>query len=247
MKINKKKQQKGEEEVKKKCRKWLKEQHPHDWFIFPATAQVSLTPRKQRMLSPDIDILAYYKDSNGSDKLIAFEVKAPIERYKRGYREFNENSKEIGFLLYKTNDIVRCQKEGKIKTSKAKAGLAFYLIYQGIGEALFNLRWADQSYLVLPRLFSFYTVDWEQEVFPYILYENLLPLGLIEYEWRFESKDETKIGKFKQTYPAKDSYLWQKPSTGRFNQESNQLLYRDEILLLRDNLIKRCLRKKVEK
>jgi len=244
MKINKEKQEKREEKVKKKCRKWLKEQHPH-WFIFPATVQVSLTPCKQRMLSPDIDILAYYKDSNDSHKLIAFEVKAPIERYKRGYREFNENSEEIGFLLYKTDDIANRQKEGKIKTSKAKAGLAFYLIYQGIGEALFHLRWADQSHLVLPRLFSFYTVDWSQEVFPYILYENLLPLGLSEYDWSFESKDEVKIEKFKQIYEAKDSHLWQKPSTGRFNQESNQLLYQEEIQLLRENLINRCLSKKV--
>lgn len=209
--------------------------------------QVSLTPRKQRMLSPDIDILAHYKGSNSSHKLIAFEVKAPIERYKQGYREFNKNSEEVGFQLYKTDDIVRRQKEGKIKASKERAGLAFYLIYQGIGEALFHLRWADQSFLVLPRLFSFYGVDWFQEVFPYILYENLLPLGLIEYNWRFELKDEVKIGEFKQIYEATDSHLWQEPSTGKFNQESNQLLYRNEIRRLRENLIKRCLRKKVEK
>lgn len=245
MKINKKKQQKREEEIKKKCRKWLKEQHSY-WSICPTTVQVSLSPRKQRMLSPDIDILACSKDSNSSNKLIAFEVKAPIERYKRGYREFDENSEEVGFQLYKTDDIVKRQKEGKIKTSKETAGLAFYLIYQGIGEALFHLRWADQSFLVLPRLFSFYGADWFQEVFPYILHENLLPLGLIDYNWRFKSKDEVEIGEFKQIYEATDSHLWQELSTGKFNQESNQLRYHNEIRRLRKNLIERCLRKKVE-
>ena len=245
MKISEKKQERPEEKVKQKFRKWLKKQH-RDWVIIPNSVQVSLSPYRQYMLSPDIDTLAYYRDSNGFDKLIGFEVKSPIERVKKEYRLYDENREVVGSNLYKYAYISERQKEdeGEVGvTKKQTAGLEYNLIYQGIGQALFHLRWADQSFLVLPRLFFFYGVDCFQEAFPYILYENLLPLGLIEYDWRFESKDEVKIGGFKQTYEAKGSCLWQEPSTGKFNQKSNKILYHNEIRCLRKKLIERCLDK----
>lgn len=229
-----KKQKQREEQVKREFRKWLEEKHSDNWIILQSTVKKPITlHHKQRYWSPDIDVLACDKDSH---KLIAFEVKPPIERYKRDYRG------EEMYQLYKTDHISDLKRENKIKIGKGVAGLKFSLIYEGIGEALFHLRWADQSFLVLPSLFSFYGVDWwKQEVFLHVLYKKLLPLGLIVYNFHWEGKDKIKIEEFRQVHEARNSYLWQEPPVGKFSQETDKLVYSEEIGKLREELIKRCL------
>ena len=227
-----------EEEVKEKLREWLKRKHS-DWFIAPTSIRKPLAPYKQRMLSPDVDVLAYYKDSNDSDKLIAFEVKAPIERYKTDYRN------KTMYQLYKCDYTSKLLKKGRIETGRGVAGLKYNLIYEGIGQALFHLRWADQSFLVLPPLSCFHLVDPFQEVILHVLYEKFssidLSIGLIEYDYHFE-KDQ--IDGFEYVHKAKDSCLWQQPSA-KFPQGSSKLLYCQEIRELRENLKERCLSRKM--
>jgi len=235
-----------EEEVKEKLREWLKSTRKHsDWFIAPTSIRKPLAPYNQRMLSPDIDVLAYYKDSNNSGKLVAFETKAPLQRFKTDYKAFNEKGEQIIYDLYKNDYIRNLQKEDKIATGRAIAGLKYSLIYEGIGQALFHLRWADQSFLVLPPLSCFHLIDPFQEVILHVLYEKFssidLSIGLIKYDYHFE-KDQ--IDGFEYVHKAKNSCLWQQPSA-KFPLGSNKLLYCQEIRELRENLKERCLSRKM--
>lgn len=233
------KEKQREQKVKEKLREWLKRNHSK-WFIAPTSIRKPLAPYEQRMLSPDVDVLAYYKGPKDADKLIAFETKAPVERYKTDYRSATM------YQLYKCEYISKLLKQQRIETGRGVAGLKYNLIYEGIGQALFHLRWADKSFLVLPELRSFYMVDPFQTIILHVLYEKLLsielPIGLIEYDFRVR-KGQMKIGEFRYAYEAKGSYLWQEPSA-KFPEESCKDLYRDEILQLREDLKERCLSRK---
>lgn len=145
---------KYEEQARRELCSWLKKHHS-DWFISKNPIKVAI-PTKEisfRMdrLSPDIDVLAYCK---ASDKLISFEVKGPIRKYKDHFM-IKRNGKIVGSQAYK-GDLAKLQKgnqkEYKIEKISRPHYPDFGITYKGIGEALFNLRYVDQSFLVLPEV-----------------------------------------------------------------------------------------------
>ena len=65
----------------------------------------------------------------------------------------------------------------------------------------------DQSYLVLPNFF--YLFHRFHETFFDILLSTTLPLGLIKYEFSFNSNQNLEIKEFVEIRKAKDLSLWQ--------------------------------------
>ena len=202
-----KKYKKYERQVKEKLILWLKEKH-RDWIISKRTMK-------------NIDVLAYHK---ASDILISFEVKAPVYLLK-DYLIIKKEGKLVGWQAYWSRH--------KNKTSKAK-GLpkgdlevfkelgyetekhkrlhypAPDIIYTGIGQSFFNLRYVNRSYLVLPNFF--YLSQPFYQIFLDVLFNRCLPLGLIEYEFflknQGEKTEELVVKEFKEIYKAKDLFLW---------------------------------------
>lgn len=161
-------------------------------------------------LSPDIDVLAYCK---ASDELIGYEIKKPQFRSKK-YVRFRKGRKEIAvFPVHKNAELIRYYEELVGKESEERFTQPHYpdlgIIYKGIGQALFNLRYLDQSFLVLPDFKKFleYFPHHSHAVFLNILLNEHLPLGLIEYEYCFTSDDELDVGEFKVIRRAKNSSL----------------------------------------
>ncbi len=166
---------------------------------------------KAYWLSPDIDVLAYCKDS---DELIGYEVKKPQFRPKKYIRFKEEGEEKVVFPVYKNGKLIRYYEELLGKESEERFTQRHYpdlgIIYKGIGQALFNLRYLDQSFLVLPDSKNFleYISRHSHTIFLNILLNEHLPLGLIEYKYCFPSDDELDVGEFKVIRRAKNPSLW---------------------------------------
>ncbi|TET13387.1 hypothetical protein E3J84_00135 [Candidatus Aerophobetes bacterium] len=190
-------------------------------------------------LSPDIDVLAYCK---ASDELIGYEIKKPQFRPKK-YVRSRKGGKEIAvFPVYKNAKLIRYYKELLGKGSEEKFTQPYYpdlgIIYKGMGQALFNLRYVDQSFLVLPDFKKFleYISRHSHPIFLNTLLDEHLPLGLIEYEYCFTSDDELDVGEFKVIRKGKSSSLWQSLQS-----------YKNQIDLLYEYKIRDLLKEKLKK
>lgn len=195
-------------------------------------------------LSPDIDVLAYCKDSD--ELLIGYEIKKPQFRPKK-YVRFKEEGVEIAvFPVHKNAELIRYYEELLGKESEERFTQRHYpdlgIIYKGIGQALFNLRYLDQSFLVLPDFKKFleYFPHHSHPIFLNTLLDEHLPLGLIEYKYCFSSDDELDVGEFKVIRKAKNSSLWS------YYSQSLQS-YEGQIDLLHESKIRDSLKEKLKK
>ncbi len=217
-----------EEKVKRELRLWIRKQHP-SWLIYPCSAGPSTLskghPHQVYHFSPDIDVLAFYEAEN---KLIGFEVKAPVYGYKNFYVILDEKGKTMGWQPY-TNSFIRdLEEEGKIDRKKMKTEATLGIIYKSIGEAFFNLRYVDLSFIVLPELKEF-CPDYQHPVFLDLLLKKLFSLGLIEFEYSFPSlgpelrisEINLKIKGFKESYKAQSSLIWKDYNTYMGWREGN--------------------------
>lgn len=218
-----------EGKVKKELRLWIKAQHP-SWLIYPRSAGPPTLskghPRQAYRFSPNIDVLAFYE---GGNKLIGFEVKAPIYRYKNFYFFYDEKGNIMGWQPY-TNPLIRkLKKEDKIDEKRIKTEARLGIIYESIGEAFFNLRYVDLSFIVLPELKEF-CPGHSHPVFLSLLLKKTLPLGLIEFEYCFSpssspglkiSEIDLRIKRFKESYKAKSSLIWKDYDTYMGYREDN--------------------------
>ncbi len=231
-----------EEQVRRKFCSWLKKHHSR-WFISKKNPIKVAIPTKEisfRMdrLSPDIDVLAYCK---ASDKLISYEVKGPTRKYKDHYI-IERNGKMVGSQAYK-GDLGKLQKGNQERYKIEKISRPHYpdfgITYKGIGEALFNLRYVDQSFLVLPEVV--YLSHFSHPVFLNILLDRLLPLGLIKYDYYLHVKDnKLDIKEFEVIRKAKDSSLWK-----RYNESLKR--ESDIIEFEYEGEVRRYLKNKLEK
>lgn len=216
----KRKYTKYEKRVREEFQAWLKK-HYSGWSVSKKPIKTESfrsietpedkTPRETYWLSPDIDVLAYCK---ASDELIGYEIKKPQFRPKK-YVRFKEEGEEIAvFPVHKNAERRGYYKELLGKESEEKFTQRHYpdlgIIYKGMGQALFNLRYLDQSFLVLPdsKKFLEYISRHSHAIFLNTLINEHLPLGLIEYEYCFLSDDELDVGEFKVIRKAKNSSLW---------------------------------------
>jgi len=246
MQNNNTKRERLEEKVKKELRLWVKDQHP-SWLIYPTSVtHATLSKghlRQAYRFSPDIDVLAFYKAEN---ELISFEVKAPIYRYKNFYFILDEKGNIEGWQPYSNSFIRELKKEGKIDKKKIKAEAKLGIIYESIGEAFFNLRYVDLSFIVLPNLKSFYP-DHTHPIFTDILMRKILPLGLIEYEYFFSpsqgpglkiSEAGLRIKKFRESYKAESLSIWKDYNT-YIGYAENNFIWEEEgaVSTIREHLI----------
>lgn len=221
-----------EEKVKKELRLWIKDQHP-SWLIYPysvthSTLSKGLTRQAYRF-SPDIDVLAFYEVEN---KLIGFEAKAPSYKGRKWYDLLDETKKTIiGSLRYLPNEpyFKKLKKEGRILEKESKTEPDLGIIYKSMGEASFNLRYVDLSFIVLPDLKKF-CPDYTHPRFLDLLLKDFLSLGLIEFEYSFPSSSDPgpeiseaglRIAKFKEIYKAKTSSIWKDYNTYMGYGENN--------------------------
>lgn len=195
-------------------------------------------------LSPDIDVLAYCK---ASDELIGYEIKKPQFRPKK-YVIVRKGDKVEVLSDYWDRELLKCYKgpEGKklgyeIEYPTKPHYPDLGIIYKGMGQALFNLRYLDQSFLVLPDFKKFleYFPHHSHPIFLNTLLDEHLPLGLIEYKYCFSSDDELDVGEFKLIRKAKNSFLW--------NYYSQSLSHKGQIDLLHESKIRDLLKEKLEK
>lgn len=196
-------------------------------------------------LSPDIDVLAYCEDS---DELIGYEIKKPQFRPKK-YLIVRKGG-EVEVLSSRWDrELLRCYKgpEGKKLGYKIEYPTRPYypdlgIIYKSIGQALFNLRYLDKSFLVLPHFDYFigYFPHHSHPIFLNILLDKRLPLGLIEYKYCFTSDDELKVKGFKVIRKAKDSSLWKD-----YGQSLKS--HKGQIDLLNESKIRDLLKEKLKK
>lgn len=232
---------KHEEQVRRELCSWLKKHHS-DWFISEKPRKVAI-PAKEisfRMdrLSPDIDVLAYCR---ASDRLVSFEVKGPISKYKDHFI-IKRNGKIVGSQAYKGN-LGKLQKGNQERYKIEKISRPHYpdfgIIYKGMGEALFNLRYVDQSFLVLPEVV--YLSHFSHPVFVDILLDRLLPLGLIKYDYYLHvENNKLDIKEFKVVRKAKVSSLWK-----RYNESLKR--ESDIIEFEYEGEVRRYLKNKLEK
>ena len=200
---------------------------------------------KAYWLSPDIDVLAYCK---ASDKLIGYEIKKPQFRPKKYVIVRKEGRKIVDFQAYGNRELKRYWEEliGKKSgyemeefTQRHYPDLG--IIYKGMGQALFNLRYVNQSFLVLPdsKKFLEYFPHHSHPIFLNILLNERLPLGLIEYKYCFPSDDELDVGEFKVIRKAKDSSLW-----SYYSQSLES--HKDQIDLWNERKVRDSLKKKLK-
>ena len=111
-----------------------------------------------------------------------------------------------------------------------------------MGQALFNLRYLDQSFLVLPdsKKFLEYFSHHSHPIFLATLLDEHLPLGSIEYEYCFPSDDELDVGEFEVIRKAKDSSLW-----SYYSQSLES--HRDQIELWNERKVRDSLKEKLKK
>lgn len=205
-----------EKKIKKELRRWIRDRYP-SWLVYPHSVTSStLTKGHLKQVyhfSPDIDVLAFFKIEN---TLIGYEVKAPIYRYKNHYvvRDERGNIKRI-------RSYPQPKERANMNKEKFKTESDFEIIYKGIGEALFNLRYVDFSFIVLPTLKKF-CIDSQHPTFMDLLFKKFLPLGLVEFEYSFPpssgpapkiSATELIIGEFKESYEAESSLMWKDYNT----------------------------------
>lgn len=108
-----------------------------------------------------------------------------------------------------------------------------------MGEALFNLRYVDQSFLVLPEVV--YLSHFSHPVFVDILLDRLLPLGLIKYDYYLHvENNKLDIKEFKVVRKAKVSSLWK-----RYNESLKR--ESDIIEFEYEGEVRRYLKNKLEK
>lgn len=197
-------------------------------------------------LSPDIDVLAYCK---ASDELIGYEIKKPQFRPKKYVIVRKEGKKIADFQAYGNRQLLKYWEEliGKKSGYEIEEFTQPHypdlgIIYKGIGQALFDLRYVDQSFLVLPDFKKFleYFPHHSHAVFLNILLNEHLPLGLIEYEYCFTSDDELDVREFEVIRKAKNPSLWSYYSQSLKSHE-------DQIDLLYESKIRDSLKKKLEK
>ncbi|MEA1964605.1 MAG: hypothetical protein U9O41_05710, partial [Candidatus Aerophobetes bacterium] len=153
-----------------------------------------------------------------------FEIKAPVYMPK-DYLIIKKEGKLVGWQAHwsqyknKTKEVKGLPKSNleafkELGWGTEKHKRLHYpapdIIYTGIGQSLFNFRYVNQSYLVLPNFFylfqSFY------QIFLDVLFNRCLPSGLIEYEFSFENRGEKTeklvVKEFKEIYKAKNLFLW---------------------------------------
>lgn len=218
-----------EEKIKKELRLWIEYQHP-SWCVYPHSVTAStLTkghPRQVYHFSPDIDVLAFSKIEN---VLIGYEVKAPIYRYKNYYCICDERGNIRGWQPYANRFIREPQESVRINKKEFKTKSDPKIIYTSIGEAFFNLRYVDFSFVVLPTLKKF-CLDFQHPTFIDLLFKRLLPLGLIEFEYSFPSSTgpapkisatELRIKAFKESYKAESSLKWKDYNMYMGQRENN--------------------------
>jgi hypothetical protein len=193
-------------------------------------------------LSPDIDVLAYCK---ASDELIGYEIKKPQFRPKKYVRFRKGREERAVFPVHKNAELIRYYEELVGKESEERFTQPYYpdlgIIYKGIGQALFNLRYVDQSFLVLPdsKKFLEYISRHSHPIFLNTLLNKHLPLGLIEYKYCFPSDDELDVGEFEVIHKAKNSFLC--------SYYSQSLSHKGQIDLLHESKIRDSLKKKLKK
>ncbi len=199
-----------EKQVREKFILWLQEKYPN-WSISQKPIRISLYEKRRpfnqkQYLSPDIDVLAYCRSTN---KLVSFEVKGPVYSFKKCYELYDkETGKKVGHMAYADrSDLKALSVEHKIKRPYRPHKVSLNILYKGIGESLFNCRYVDQSYLVLPNFF--YLFHRFHETFFDILLSTILLLGLIRYEFSFNSNQNLEIKEFVEIRKAKDLSLWQ--------------------------------------
>ncbi len=242
----KRKYKKYEERVRKKLEIWLNKQRHPRWSIsrepikkekFPiAKISEKETLFETYWLSPDIDVLAYCKRF---DKLISYEVKGPKYKPKK-YVSAKKGKEVISLDAYRDRKAVDFYKnqgyeiEKPVQPHYPDLGI----IYEGMGQALFNLRYVDQSFLVLPHFD--YLSHHSHPIFLNILVDRHLPVGLIDYDYFFPSDDILEIRGFKIIRQAKNSSLWS--HYGRSLQR-----HKLQIDLLHERKIRTRLKEKLEK
>ena len=196
-------------------------------------------------LSPDIDVLAYCEVS---DELIGYEIKKPQFRPKKYVIVRKEGEKIADFQAYGNRELKRYWE--KLVGKKSGYEMEEFtqrhypdlgIIYKGMGQALFNLRYVDQSFLVLPdsKKFLEYISRHSHTIFLNILLNEHLPLGLIEYKYCFPSDDELDVGEFKVIRKAKDSSLW-----SYYSQSLES--HKDQIDLWNERKVRDSLKKKLK-
>ena len=239
------KYKKYEEKVRKELEIWLRQRHPR-WFVSRDTIKNEKFPIAKKneketlfetyWLSPDIDVLAYCKHF---DKLIAYEVKKPKYKPKK-YLTVKKEGKQIVLQAYWDRRLLEYYEEEGCEIEKP--AWPHYpdlgIIYEGIGQALFNLRYVDQSFLVLPHFD--YLSHHSHPLFLNTLLDRHLLLGLMEYDYFFPSDDKLEIREFKIIREAKNSSLW------RYYGQSLQS-HKTQIDLLHDRKIRNSLKEKLEK
>jgi len=207
---------KYESQVRKELISWLQEKYPN-CFISKKPIKICLSerkiPDKEEYLSPDIDVLVYCESTN---KLISFEVKAPTYTYK-DYYVIKRNGKKVGHQAYKGTLGRLSLEEYTIEKIPRPHKPDLEIVYKGIREALFNLRYVDQSFLVLPDFL--YLFRHFHQLFLNILLNRLFPIGLVKCDFSFPSEkkledkefpgERLEVKKFTKIYEAKDSILWQ--------------------------------------
>jgi hypothetical protein len=155
-------------------------------------------------LSPDIDVMVCAKDN----ELIGCQVKLLS---RQGWKYLTVKDKKKGRIIIKHKSKVVRSKYSDILNRKdvvieEQKGVSLTAvdpnIYEGMGQALFQLKYVDKSYLVLPRLGSLNLQ--ETSGFLNALLEDLnLPIGLIT----FVPTDRGHL-EFNEVQKAKKSELW---------------------------------------
>jgi len=246
----KRKYKEYEKKVRKEFEAWLEKRH-RDWSISEKPTKIERFPRikiseekilfEAYRLSPDIDVLAYCK---ASDKLIGYEIKKPQFRPKK-YLIVRKGEEVEVLSAYWDRELLKYYKglEGKklgyeIEYPTQPHYPDLGIIYKGMGQALFNLRYVDQSFLVLPHFD--YLSHHSHPIFLNNLLDRALPLGLIEYEYFFPSNDKLKIREFRIIREAKNSSLW------RYYGQSLQS-HKNQIDLLHECKIRDLLKEKLKK
>lgn len=238
-----KKYSKYEDRVRKELILWLQKKYP-DCFISKKSIKGCLSekriPDKKNYLSPDIDVLIYCESS---DELISFEVKAPAHTYKDQYI-WRKDGEIVRRQFYKGN-LGRLSPEDNIEKTPQPYKLDLEIVYKGIGEALFNLRYVDRSFLVLPDFL--YLFRYHHQIFLRILLDKVLPLGFIKYNYSFSPgkevedeefpKERLEIKEFTEIVKAKNSTLWQDYEKA-INEEEKTELERQMIQDIRAYLMK---------
>lgn len=143
---------------------------------------------KDIRLSPNIDVLAFDKKK---EEIIGCEVKLLS---RKGWTVHNVKDRGArGKIIAKSHRLPKLRGSGLyIGKEKTMSPVATpHEVYEGIGQTVFMQRYVDKAYLVLPNLSGLIFSDVYKVL--HLLFNKVLPMGLIEFSPRDDEKLEFKL------------------------------------------------------